>query len=119
MNDDARWQALTTEQRAFLAKLGRAPWRWFVSDRRYAETWERMERENAREAAAAEVVRQRTYYDILNRVTTYTGPDYRVKLTGQDTWIRATERQYEQAAETGIQRSIGIPAEPELIAVAA
>jgi hypothetical protein len=108
MTDD-RWAALTTEQQAFLLKLGRAPWRWFVSDARYAATWARMERENIRAAAEQEVTRQRSYYAILTRVTGYTGPDYRVKLNGQRTWIRATERQYEQAAQTGVQRSIGIP----------
>lgn len=118
-NEDERWNALTDEQRAFLLKLGRAPWRWFVSDERYAATWRRMEQENARAAADNEVTRQRAYYAILNRVTTYTGPDYRVRLIGQQTWIRATKRQYEQAAATGVQRSIGVPVEPALLQITA
>lgn len=118
MTDDARWNALTDEQRAFLAKLGRAPWRWLVSDRRYAATYARMERENAGAKAEAEVARQRAYYETLWRVTGYDGADYRIRMAGQRSWVRATKQQYDQAATTGTQRSIGVP-EPELLQITA
>lgn len=118
-NEDERWAALTAEQQAFLLKLARAPWRWFVSDERYAGTWRRMEKENARAAEAQAVAKQRNYYELLNRATTYDGPDYRIRLVGQRVWIRASERQYEQAAYTGVQRSIGVPDEPALLQITA
>lgn len=35
--------------------------------------------------------------------------DWRVRLPGQTTWIRATRLQWEQAAITGVERSVGVP----------
>lgn len=107
MTDD-RWEALTDEQRAFLLKLGRAPWRWFVSDRRYTATWARIERDNRWATKAQTDAKQRAYWAAVTaRTTTYTGPDYRICLDGH--WIRATELQYNWAEDAGVQRWIGIP----------
>lgn len=109
-NEDARWEALTGEQRALLVKLGKWPWRWFVSDERYAATWARMEKDNRLAARRAAEATQRAYWSaVASRVNPYTGPDYRIRLDGQRTWIRASARQYEWAADTGTQRSIGVP----------
>lgn len=118
--DDARWQALTDEQRQFLAKLGRAPWWWFVSDRRYADTLTRMECGNSRDAEAAKVEMQRAYYATMSRVTAYTGEDFRVQLQVGGTWVRAVQWQYDYAGRNGIPRRIGMgEAAPALAAVAA
>lgn len=35
--------------------------------------------------------------------------DWRVRLNGQGSWIRATRLQYEQALLVGVERSIGVP----------
>lgn len=110
---------LTPEQRKHLKRLSRWPFRMWVSPVRYNAIFDGYEAMNrraaieARESAAAEmavagVAKQRGYYEKLERVTSYTGPDYRVRHPGQKTWIRATEKMYEQAGETGVQRSIGV-----------
>lgn len=95
---------LNPKQQRKLDRWNRRPWRWFVTDDAYFALQDRFERDN-----------QRRYYEVLNRVTTYDGPDYRILPAGQSTWIRATRQQYEQAMGLGVERSIGVP-EPELLA---
>lgn len=97
---------LTPKQDRILARWERRPWRWFCSDARFRALEDRFERDN-----------QRRYYEVLNRVTTYDGPDYRLRVEGQKTRFRATRLQYLYAEnQPGVERSIGVP---ELAAVPA
>ena len=91
-------EGLTKVQRERLAKLCKAPWSWFCSDARYYRIQDGMVAAN-----------QRAYWATLNRVTGYHGPDYRVQLPGQSSFIRASPLQYEQAGSVGVPRSIGVP----------
>ena len=86
---------LTPEQRRTLARMDRAPWRWFVSDARYYATLDRFKKDS-----------QRRYFATISRVTQYRGPDYRVRFPEQASWVRVNWWQYEQAGENGIPRSI-------------
>lgn len=95
---------MTPEQQRTLDRLNRYPSRWFVTNRHYWKIVERFERDN-----------QRHYYWLLNRVTTYDGSDYRVRLVDeagvpQPGMIRATRSQYEQAQAAGLECRIEVHA---------
>lgn len=116
---------LTPDQAKHLRRLSRWPFRLWCPPSRYNAIYDGYEAANRRAAAEvaaeAEINRQRSYYEILNRVTTYEGPDYRIRLVGPDgepqpSLIRAYPQQYEYAE--GLERSIGIP-EPELLQITA
>lgn len=93
---DAVLRRFTPKQRARLDRLDRAPWKWFVSDAKFFALVDEYERDA-----------QIRYWRVLSQVTSYTGPDYRIRLGGS--WIRATRLQYEQADEFDVERSIGVP----------
>jgi hypothetical protein len=104
---------LTPKQRRTLARLDRAPWRWLVNDEGWFRFFDRYEKEaDERERAEQErqaqerVDSQRAYFATISRVTTYTGPDYRIRFEGQNTWVRAVKWQYDLAAECNASRAI-------------
>lgn len=88
---------IAPKQRATLDRLDRLP-KWLYSDARYYARLDRYDREA-----------QRAYFATINRVTSYDGPDYRVRFQNQRSWVRANRMQYEQALAFGMQRSIGVP----------
>jgi hypothetical protein len=94
--DTVQRAPLTPQQEAHLDRLDRAPWRWFVSDARFRRIEDGYRVANARR-----------YWANLSRLTTYTGPDYRVQLREGGIFIRATESQYRQAEQTGMPCRIG------------
>jgi hypothetical protein len=69
-----------------------------------AQLAERAEQERlAEEIVAAE----RHYFATIGRVTTYTGPDYRVRHPGQTSRIRASKHLYDAALKVGMERWLG------------
>ena len=112
MNDTdlaALMRRFTPKQRATLTRLDRAPWSWFISDARFFALVAEYDRDS-----------RIRYWQVLSRVTAYDGPDYRVQLPGQTTWIRARKEQFEQAADLGMPHRIGVLAdEPYALTAAA
>ena len=88
----------TPKQRRQILRRQHGLFAWLTSDRAYTEMFNRFEKDA-----------QRRYFATISRVTVYDGPDYRVRFSGQRSWVRATPSQYEQALAFGMERSIGIP----------
>lgn len=103
----AALRRITPNQRRTMTRLEALP-KWLYSDARYYARLDRYDREA-----------QRAYFATINRVTTYTGPDYRVRFRGQLRFIRANQWQYDQALGLGMERSIGVPDLDDLKALTA
>jgi hypothetical protein len=87
----------TPKQRRAIIRRQHGLFAWFTSDRAYTEMFDRFEREAEVREAQEFADSQRAYFATISRVTTYTGPDYRVRFDGQSTWVRAVEWQYKLA----------------------
>ena len=99
----------TPKQRRAILRRQHGLFAWLTSDAAYTARFDRYEREAQEREAREFADSQRAYFATISRVTTYTGPDYRVRFPSQATWIRANRHQYDQAGQNGVSRTIWEP----------